>query len=226
MRLVLSKIIDPVQSAIVSNHSIHDNILLTHEVMNKFKNMKGKKSWIAFKLDMEKAYDRVEWNFLFEALKQLGFHPRWIYWIKECISTDLILSLSMIEITGFFSPSRGIRQDDPLSPYLFLIRMEVLTRELRKAQNTKKSGIGFKMSPKANKIPCLLFADDSLLFCRSNLESCQHLSRLLVNFCRNSGNLLIFISRSSLPQKMRLLMTSKLLPQFLIFLTKIVLGNT
>ena len=70
--------------------------------------------------------------------------------------------------------------------------MEVLTRELHKAQNNKNCGIGFKISPRATKIPCLLFADDSLLFCRSNLKACQRLNRLLVNFCRNSGQLINF----------------------------------
>jgi len=78
--------------------------------MNKFNNMKGKKSWVALKLDMKKAYDRVESAFLFEALKQLGFHPRWISWIKECVTA---MSYSLIvndEVFGFFTPSWGIRQ--------------------------------------------------------------------------------------------------------------------
>jgi len=64
MRPLLDKIIDPVQSAFVPKTSIHDNILLTHEIMNKFKHMKGKKVWVALK----KIYDRVKWPFLFEAL--------------------------------------------------------------------------------------------------------------------------------------------------------------
>ena len=87
-------------------------------------------------------------------------------------------------------PSREIRQGDPLSPYLFIICMEVLTRDLRKAQNTKECGIGFKISPRVNKIH--LFADDSLLFYRSNLESCQRLNSLLVKFCRNSWQIINF----------------------------------
>jgi len=74
MRPILEKIIDPTQSAFVPKCSIHDNILLTHEIMNKFKNMKGKKAWVALKLDMEKTYDRVEWDFLFNTLRILGFH--------------------------------------------------------------------------------------------------------------------------------------------------------
>jgi len=173
MRPLLEKIIDSVQSAFVPKGSIHDNILLTHEIMNKFKNMKGKKAWVVLKLDMEKAYDRVEWAFLFYALKQLGFHHKWINWIKEYVTTVSYSVIVSDEVYGFFKPTRGIRQGDPLSPYLFLICMEVLTRVLRKAQMTKKSSIGFKITPKAETIPCLLFADDSLLFCRTNLESCM-----------------------------------------------------
>ena len=69
MRPVLGKLIDPIQSAFVPHRFIHDNILLTHDIINKCNSMKGKKSWVALKLDMEKAYDTVEWNFLFEALK-------------------------------------------------------------------------------------------------------------------------------------------------------------
>ena len=61
---IMKKIMDVMQSVFVPKHSIHDNILIAHEIMNKFHNMKGKKSWVAIKLDMEKAYDQVEWVFL------------------------------------------------------------------------------------------------------------------------------------------------------------------
>ena len=70
--------------------------------------------------------------------------------------------------------------------------MEILTRALWEAQNKKKSEIGFKIAPKVEKLPCLLFADYSLLFCRTNLELCQKLSTLLTNFCHNSGQLINF----------------------------------
>jgi len=154
--------------------------------------MKGKKSWVELKLDMKKAYDCVEWPFLFEALHKLGFHPTWIGWIKECVTT---VSYSLIvndEVCGFFTSSRGIRQGDPLSPYLFLICMEVLTRALRTAQTPNKFGIGFKIAPRAEKLPRLLFADDSLLFCQTNLESCRRLSNVLSDFCCSSGQLISF----------------------------------
>jgi len=165
--------------------------------MNKFKNMKGNKAWAALKLDMEKAYDRVEWNFLFRTLHIFGFHPKWVELIKTCITT---VSYSMIvtdDVCGFFSPSWSIRQGDPLSPDLFLICMEVLTRALWKVLSKKKCGIEVKLSPRASKIPCLLFADDSLLFCRTYLESYQELSSILNRFCQNFGQLINF-NKSSL----------------------------
>ena len=138
MRPTLKKIIDPVQSAFVRKQFIHDNILLNYEIMNKFKNMKGKKSWVTLKLDIEKAYDIVEWAFLFETLKQLGFHKIWIAWIKECVTTVSYSIIVNDEVCDFFSPIRGIRQGDSFSAYLFIICVEVLIRALRKVQMNKK----------------------------------------------------------------------------------------
>ena len=66
--------------------STHNNILFTYDIVNKFNNIKGKKAWVALKLDIKKAYDKVEWNFLFTALQNLSFHNTWIQWIKQCIS--------------------------------------------------------------------------------------------------------------------------------------------
>ena len=78
MRPISEKITDPIQSAFVFRYSINDNILFTHEIMTKFKTIKGKKAWVALKLDMKKAYDKVEWNFLLSALHKLGFHSKWL----------------------------------------------------------------------------------------------------------------------------------------------------
>ena len=76
LRLLLDKLVSPFQSTFIPGRSIHDNILITHESMHKFKMAKGKTMWIAIKLDMKKAYDELEWDFLFACLAQLGFHTR------------------------------------------------------------------------------------------------------------------------------------------------------
>jgi len=68
MRPILQRIIHPCQSAFVPDHAIHDNILVDHEIMNKFKYCEGKKGYVALKLDMKKVYDRIEWDFLLNCL--------------------------------------------------------------------------------------------------------------------------------------------------------------
>jgi len=198
MKPILQRIIHPVQSAFIPHRTIHDNILIAHEVVNKFRHLKGKKGYVALKLDMEKAYDRVEWDFLLSCLKQLGFHDVWIQWIKECISTVSYSIVINNEPHGFFKPSRGLRQGDPLSPYLFTICMDVLAKQLYHLSLNPKAGIGIKIAPAATRVPCLLFADDSLLFCKATTQACRKLKEVLDIFCMQSGQLVNFHKSSIL----------------------------
>jgi len=75
MRPLIDRIISPFKTAFVPGRSIHDNILLTHETMDKFKNPKTKTGWTAIKLDMEKAYDRIKWDFILKCLQERRFSP-------------------------------------------------------------------------------------------------------------------------------------------------------
>ena len=104
--------------------------------MHKFKMIKGKS--IGLKLEMEKAYDRLEWDFLFAVLQQLGFHDKWICWIRECVTMVLYSMLINHVPNGFFKPSRGLLQGDPLSPYLFILCMNVFSIAISKAASTSK----------------------------------------------------------------------------------------
>lgn len=83
----LGSIIHPLQGAFVLERLIQDNILIAHEVFHSLKNKGGKEGWIALKLDMKKAYDRLEWDYIIMTLETLGFHPTWVQWIKSCISS-------------------------------------------------------------------------------------------------------------------------------------------
>ena len=89
-------------------------------------------------------------------------------------------------------PSRGIRQGDPLSPYLFLIYMNVFTLKLSQTADCPKSGVGIRVCPDAPIIPSLFFADDSLLFCKTNATACRHLKTIMDHFCSLSGQLINF----------------------------------
>ena len=100
--------------------------MLAHEIMHSFKKKIGKIGYIAVKLDMEKAYDRLEWSFISVILLKLGFHTKWVDWVMECISTMSYSLLTNANSQEKIQPSRGY----PLSPYTFIICVELLGREL------------------------------------------------------------------------------------------------
>jgi hypothetical protein len=97
---------------------------------------------MAIKIDMEKAFDRMEWAFLLAILSKLGFHPTWINWIRLCITSPSFSILLNGSPYGHFKPGRGLRQGDPLSPFLFILGSEVISRLfLRQESRGLLSGI-------------------------------------------------------------------------------------
>jgi hypothetical protein len=131
--------------------------------------MKGKKGYMAIKLDMSKAYDRVEWTFLEGMMIRLGFAAKWVQLIMRCVSSVSYAVLLNGTPLEFFSPTRGLRQRDPLSSYLFMLCAEGLSSLIQKACIDGKIS-GVPTSARGVKLNHLFFADDSLLFCRANFN--------------------------------------------------------
>ena len=128
----------------------------------------------------------MEWGFLRQIMLKLGFAPRWVHLAMETLITASYSVLINGEPRCFNTPSRGIKQGDPLSPYLFLLCVEGLLAMLRKAEESHQLR-GIKSSQQRVCISHLLFADDSLLFCRATVEECQRLLDLLEIYEAASG---------------------------------------
>ncbi|GMP88073.1 hypothetical protein CsSME_00040189 [Camellia sinensis var. sinensis] len=178
---VLPDLISDNQCAFLKGHLISDNVLLAHEVLDYIKKYKrGRLSSFRLKLDMNKAYDRVSWDFLQAVMAKLGFSPKWIQLISQCISTV------QFAILVFFQPKAGLRQGDPLSPYLFLIVMQVLSEGFAHLASLNVCR-GIAISRKSPPISHLLFVADCFIFQHYNPVDIWCLHWFLNAFCFFSG---------------------------------------
>lgn len=141
---------------------------------------------MAFKLDTSKAYDRVEWEFLERAMKHLRLGVRMVSLIMSCISSVSYSVLLNVQPVGNIKPSRGLRQCDPLSPYLFLICAMGLQSLLTKAE-VEGHIRGVAICRNGPKISHLFFADDSVLFCSAKEAKCQKILDILSIYERGTG---------------------------------------
>jgi hypothetical protein len=187
LRLVLPKIISTSQNAFVQGRQILDSVLIASECLDS--RLKQGEPGVLCKLDVEKAYDHVNWEFLLYLLRRCGFSQLWISWIRFCISTVRFSILINGSPSGFFASSRGLRQGDPLSPLLFVIVMEALSRIMDRAIC---GGLfsGFMVgSPQDHQvwISHLLFADDTLIFCDADPIKLEHLRSVFLWFEAVSG---------------------------------------
>ncbi|CAB4268374.1 unnamed protein product [Prunus armeniaca] len=187
LKQVLPSVVSLNQSAFVQDRMIMDNILIVHEILHSMKSHKGKGNHnVALKLNMAKAYDRVEWSFLEEMLHALGFDFRFSQWIMECIGTVSYNILVNGKPTGHILPTRGIWQRDPLSPFLFLICAEGLTAMIHKAE-ARRSLQGFRFCATGVSVSHLFFADDAVLFCKAEEAEVVCLKRILSTYESGSG---------------------------------------
>lgn len=141
----------------------------------------GKKGYMTLKLDMSKAYNRVEWLFLEQLMLKMGFHVKWVGLVMEIVKTVSYSILINGEPRGNIQPTRGIRQGDPLSPYLFLICFEVLNGFIQKIVAMGELR-GFSLCKNGQQISHLFFADDSLFFCRAKMGDVKEIQTVLSQY--------------------------------------------
>ncbi|WJX27814.1 hypothetical protein P8452_16597 [Trifolium repens] len=187
LKHTLPDVVDIEQSAFVQGRLISDNALIAMECFHWLKKKKkGKKGMMAIKLDMSKAYDRIEWSFVNQVLTSMGYSPKFVELIMRCISSVSYQILINGQPSATFYPERGLRQGDPLSPYLFILCADVLSGLLHKASISKNLH-GIKVARSAPQLSHLFFADDSLLFSRANSDEARTIMKILKTYQNASG---------------------------------------
>ena len=140
---------------------------------------------------MCKAYDRVNWKFLEAVLLSMNFSSCRIKWIMECVTTVQYSLLVNGSPSQSFNPSRGLRQGDPLSPYLFLFCANILSLALSKEENLRNIK-GICVGRNGLSFTQLLFANDSLFFFQIDKTSLTNLRRTILWYCSISGQAINF----------------------------------
>ncbi|KAL2252862.1 UNVERIFIED_CONTAM: hypothetical protein Sindi_0080900 [Sesamum indicum] len=182
---LLDKIISPCQTAFIPGRSIGDNIMLAQELFSGYNQMRLPPR-CALKVDIRKAYDTVEWDFLLAVLQLFGFPTKFTRWIEECVSTTSFSIGLNGKPHGFFTGARGLRQGDPLSPYLFVLVMEALHLGFLQLIEQDMQ-FTYHLKCESSKVFQLGFADDLLLFCRANFDSIRVFKEGLEWFAELSG---------------------------------------
>lgn len=186
IRPLLQKLISPTQTSFVRGRQISDNVIIVQEVLNLFRRAKGRKGFIAWNVDLSKAYDRISWKYILDVLWEIGLRGRIYEIIRQCISTVGYQIVMNREKTEGFHPSCGLRQGDPLSPYLFVIGIEKLSQLINVCVEANQWK-AVKVSRDGPRVSHVFFADDLVLFAEANVEIVALMRKSMDSFCSISG---------------------------------------
>ncbi|XP_061376344.1 uncharacterized protein LOC133318374 [Gastrolobium bilobum] len=172
------KVVSSAQSSFVPQRHIQDNSIIVQELVHSIRRMRGKKCFMVIKVDLEKAYDRLNWKFIHRVLDEIQIPDKLSKLIMAAVTSPETNIIWNGKLTEEFQPSRGVRQGDPISPYLFVLAMEKLSHIIDTVvnENLWKPIRAGKGGP---KISHLLFADDLMLFLEASKDQLNILFRCL-----------------------------------------------
>jgi hypothetical protein len=185
LRLVIGSVVFEAQTTFVKSRQILDGVLIANEVVDEAQ--RSKKDLLLFKVDFEKAYDSVDWDYLDDVMGKMAFPVLWRKWIRECVRTATASVLVNGSPTNEFPLERGLRQGDPLSPFLFLLAAEGLN-VLMEAVVEQNLFTGYRVGQHDPvEVSHLQFADDTLLLGAKSWANVRALRAVLVLFETMSG---------------------------------------
>lgn len=182
----ISRVVSSTQSAFVPGREISENVILLREVLHSFNMAQYKNAEFCLKVDLSKAFDRMDWNYLESILPLYGFPPRIITWVMACVRSAQFSIVLNGGGNGFFNPECGLRQGCALSPYMFIIGMDLLARSLTYLVQ-RGSLQGVQLAPTAPPLTNCLYADDLLIFGKATEEEAAGIVQSLDVFSSVSG---------------------------------------
>jgi hypothetical protein len=172
------------QTTFIKGIYIFESVVAAHEIIHDVAH--SSQSGFIFKLDYEKAYDKVNREFMFEMLESRGFSPRWLRILRSLLNKGYVGVRINDENSDFFLTGKGVRHGDPIYPIIFNFMADVFTRMLLKAANHGHIS-GIMQSMTHTRVISLQYADDTLLFLKNDLNSAINLKWLLSCFEQMSG---------------------------------------
>jgi hypothetical protein len=190
LKPLLDDIISPSQSAFVLGRMIMNNALLSFECIRHIKQENDPTiSLCAYKLDLSKSYDRVDWSFLKQVMKKLGFSHRFVDWITMGVTSVRYCVKVNETLLDSLAPSRGLHQGDPLSPFLFLFIADGISYLMKKSINENPQS-PIKVCRHDYRVSHLLFVDDTILFFKANRDQAQCVKQTLHMYALSIGELM------------------------------------
>eukprot|EP00253_Pinus_taeda_P021717 PITA_21717 len=184
LKSILPSIISLEKTWFVEGRKILDGLVVAQEVIHTLK--KKKEKGMLIKLDLSKAYDRLSWKYLETILKAFGFCDRWVNWVLSMISTPNFSILLNGVPTTTFNATRGLRQGDPLSPFLFIIAAEGLGKYFKKELRERKIQ-GLRLWGNQTTVTHQQFVDDIMIYCKETLKEVKRIKKILEIFMEGSG---------------------------------------
>ena len=182
IKSVLTKLINEDQTGFVKNRFIGDNLRLIYDIINFL--TENDSPGLLICCDFEKAFDTLDWNFLMSTLKAFGFGPDICQWVETLYKYGKSCVLINGQVSNWFSVSRGCRQGDPISPYLFILCAEILGQMIRENNNIR----GIEINGTEHKLS--QFADDTEIFLKGDAKSFEETIITINKFGTFSGLLL------------------------------------
>ncbi|PKU62620.1 putative mitochondrial protein [Dendrobium catenatum] len=183
MRGLLPSLISEEQAAFVPGRSISEHCLLGQEIMNKFKVAKSTMGWLALKVDMEQAYDKMSWRTLEVVLTRMGFPARFCSWVLGCICNPRFLVLVNGQLLETIVASCEFKKGCLLSPYLFILCSELLSLPFHQ----RFGELGVQIGAGGPLVSHLLYDDDVLFFAGATIPNVRKCLSILEDYCSWTG---------------------------------------